>query len=160
MESMSVSVVRRSAEELFSSGLYCAESVLAALARAQGVESELLPKIATAFCSGMARTCGTCGALTGGIMGVSLALGRSRPAESVQPAYLATQRLIHDFEKEFGARDCNVLLGCDLGSPAGQAMFRERNLGERCRRYTGTAAELAARVIAEADARPQSQARA
>ena len=141
--------IRQQAEESFSSGMYCAESVVSVLAKAQGIESELLPKMATAFCSGMARTCGTCGALTGAVMGVSLALGRSQPGESVQPAYEATQKLIHEFETRFGGKDCHVLLGCDLGSAEGQATFREQGLGQRCREYTGAAAEIAAKVISE-----------
>lgn len=141
--------VRRSAEDSFASGLYCAESVLLALADAQGIESDLLPRIGTAFCSGMARSCGPCGALTGAMMGVSLALGRAQPQQSVGPAYVATQRLIREFEQEFGARDCHELLGCDLNTPEGQATFREQRLGERCAKYTGKAAEIAARLLAE-----------
>ena len=49
MDLASVLEVCRSAEELFSSGLFCAESVVLAIARAQGVEPEFLPKVATAF---------------------------------------------------------------------------------------------------------------
>ena len=147
MESQFASNVRKSAEESFASGLYCAESVVLALAKAQGIESDLLPRIATAFCSGMARSCGTCGALTGAMMGVSLALGRSEAKASVQPSYDATQRLIREFEQEFGARDCHVLLGCDLNTPQGQAMFRDQRLGQRCVQYTGKAAEIAARIV-------------
>lgn len=149
MPSQFVSDVRQSAEASFASGLYCAESVVLALAKAQGIESDLLPKVATAFCSGMARTCGTCGALTGAVMGVSLALGRSAASQSAQPSYTATQRLVREFEQAFGARDCHVLLGCDLNTPQGQAMFRENKLGERCANYTGKAAEIAARIVAE-----------
>jgi C_GCAxxG_C_C family probable redox protein len=150
MEPSAIDEVRKSAEEFFSGGLFCAESVVLAIAKAKGVESELLPKVATAFCSGMARTCGTCGALTGAIMGVSLALGRSTSNESVQPSYTATQRLIQEFEREFGSRDCHSLLGgCDLNTPEGQAMFKEQKLGQRCLQFTGKAAELAARVIVE-----------
>ena len=78
MERPSAAQVRKSAEESFAGGLYCAESVLLSLARAEGIESELLPKVATAFCGGMSRSCGTCGALTGAIMGLGLALGRSK----------------------------------------------------------------------------------
>lgn len=141
--------IRQQAEKSFSSGMHCAESVVSVLAKAQGIGSELVPRMATAFCSGMARTCGTCGALTGAIMGVSLALGRSQPGESVQPAYEATQKLIQEFETRFGGKDCHVLLGCDLGTAEGQATFRERGLGQRCRTYTGAAAEIAAKVIAE-----------
>jgi C_GCAxxG_C_C family probable redox protein len=150
MDVTSIVEVRRSAEESFSAGLFCAESVVLAIAKAQGVESELLPRVATAFCSGMARTCGTCGALTGAIMGVSLALGRSTAAESVQPSYLATQALIKRFEETFGSRDCRPLLdGCDLNTAEGQATFKERKLGARCLQYTGKAAEIAAQVIVE-----------
>lgn len=143
--------VRRNAEEAFLSGLYCAESTLVAVAEAQGIESELLPRIATGFCSGMARTCGTCGALTGAMMGLSLAFGRSRSDESVATAYTATQRLVFEFERSFGSRDCHVLLGCDLGTAEGQAIFREQRLGQRCAEYTGKAAEIAAAILAEVD---------
>jgi C_GCAxxG_C_C family probable redox protein len=150
MQPASISDVRKSAEDLFTSGLFCAESVVLSIAKAEGLDSELLPKVATAFCSGMARSCGTCGALTGAIMGVSLVLGRSSANESVQPSYTATQRLIQEFEKEFGDRDCHVLLGgCDLSTPEGQAMFKEKRLGQRCLQFTGKAAEIAARVIVE-----------
>jgi C_GCAxxG_C_C family probable redox protein len=147
MESKFISDVRQAAEESFSSGLYCAESVVLALAKAQGLESDVLPKVATAFCSGMARTCGTCGALTGAMMGVSLALGRATAGESVQPVYEATQKLVLEFEKEFGARGCSDLLGCDLGTTEGQRRFQEEKLHERCARYTSKAAEIAARII-------------
>ncbi len=149
MDSNFVSSVRESAEESFSSGLYCAESVVLALAKAQGIESDLLPKVATAFCSGMARMCGTCGALTGAMMGVSLALGRAEANKSVQPTYTAVQRLIREFEQEFGARDCNVLLGCDLNTPEGQTAFSESRLWERCEKYTSKAAEIAAHIVSE-----------
>lgn len=150
MKAAAIPEVRQSAEASFASGLFCAESVLLAIARAQGFETASLPKIATAFCSGMSRTCGTCGALTGAIMGVSLSFGRASAQESVQPAYIATQQLIRAFEKEFGSRDCAVLLGgCDLGTPEGQAGFEARKLGRRCLRITGKAAEMAAIVIVE-----------
>lgn len=158
MEAQFVSNVRRAAEDSFASGLYCAESVLLALADEMGVESELLPKVATAFCSGMGRMCGTCGALTGAMMGIGLALGRSEANQSVQPSYRATQRLIQEFEREFGGRDCHVLLGCDLNTPEGQAMFKDQKLGQRCTQYTGKAAEIAARLVVEMSTPPQPAA--
>jgi len=147
VESKIVTNTRRTAEEFFVSGLFCAESVVCALAKAQGIESELLPKLATAFCSGMSRTSGTCGALTGAMMGIGLAFGRSKTSDPVQPSYAATQRLVQEFEQEFGARDCSVLLGCDLNTPEGQAIFRENRLGKRCAKYTSKATEIAARIV-------------
>ena len=139
--------VRHHAETAFADGLYCAESVLLALAQAQGIDSALVPRIATGLCAGLARRCGPCGALTGGILGIGLALGRASPDDASQPAYAATQALIAAFEAEFGARDCHRLLGCDLGTPEGQAHFREHRLRQRCAVFTGRAAELAAQQI-------------
>ena len=150
MERAAIPEVRKSAEDLFAAGFYCAESVVMAIAEAEGLESELLPRVATGFGGGMARTGGACGALTGAIMAVGLALGRSAATESVEPTFAATRRVIEAFEREFGARDCPALLGgCDLATPEGQAMFKEQKLRRRCLRFTGGAAEIAARVIAE-----------
>lgn len=142
--------IRQAAEDAFSSGLYCAESVLSVFAKAQGVESKLVPKLATAFCSGMARTCGPCGALTGAVMGVSLSLGRTATEQTVQASYAVTQELVRKFETEFGARNCDELLGCDLATPEGQATFKENRLHERCKVYTGRAAEIAASLLSQA----------
>lgn len=149
MNNQFVVEARKPAEEAFASGLYCAESVVVALANAQGIESGLLTKAATGFCSGMARTCGTCGALTGAIMGLGLTFGRTKAGESVAHVYEATQRLVREFEISFGARDCHVLLGCNLNTPEGQATFREKRLGLRCAEYTGKAAEIAATILDE-----------
>ncbi len=150
MNQKTASEIGRTAADSFRSGLYCAESVLLALAESQGIESDLIPRISTGLCSGMARTCGTCGALSGAILGIGLALGRSAANESVEPAYKAVRQLIAEFEEEFGARDCHLLLGCDLGTQEGQEVFREKNLREACANYSGRAAEIAARIIEKA----------
>ena len=139
----------RAAEESFASGLYCAESVVLAVAKARGLESDILPRVATGFCTGMSRTCGTCGALTGAIMGIGLALGRDEAGRSVEPCYEATQRMIAEFEHEFGSGNCRDLLGCDLGTPEGQASFREDDLIVRCARFTRRAAEMAIRLVGQ-----------
>lgn len=149
METIRVAEIRKQAEETFAAGLYCAESVVLAMAKAEGIESELLPRIATAFCGGMARTCGPCGALMGGVMGIGLALGRSTSEASVQSAYVATQQLVREFEQAFGARDCQSLLGCDLGTNEGREAFRAQGLSARCAAYTAQAAEMAARAVAQ-----------
>lgn len=143
-----VAEVRRLTEEGLDSGMFCAEAVVSALARAQGIDSGLVPKMATAFCSGMSRTRGPCGALVGAVMGLGLSLGRSDPRQPTDAAYAATHELVRTFEREFGARDCDRLLGCDVGTSAGQATFHERRLQERCECYTLRAAEIAATLLA------------
>lgn len=146
-----VAEVRRLTEEAYDSGLYCAEAVLTGLAKAQGVESALVPGMATAFCSGMSRTCGTCGALTGAVMGLSLKLGRRDPLQPANAAYVATEQLVRTFEQEFGGRNCDQLLGCDIGTPEGQDRFAKEALYQRCERYTLRAAEIAATLLVKED---------
>ncbi|MDH5693402.1 MAG: C-GCAxxG-C-C family protein [Gammaproteobacteria bacterium] len=152
MNKKDIETIKKKVIHDFSNGLYCAESVVIAITKSQGIESDLLPKAATAFCSGMARTCGTCGALTGAIMGVSAVMGRSERGESVEKLYAATQKLVNTFEDEFGAKHCHELLGCDLGTPEGQDHFRNNHLHEsHCLKYAARAAEIAVTLIAGED---------
>lgn len=129
--------------ELFDSGYYCAESVLLAMAEAQGIQSDLIPKIATGFCSGMSRTGGQCGAVSGAIMGLSLLTGRSSPEESVEDNYVVVRRLIDMFERRFGSTSCRQLIGCDLNTEEGQETFGANNLVEECKRYVEETTRMA-----------------
>ncbi|NPV67410.1 MAG: C_GCAxxG_C_C family protein [Anaerolineae bacterium] len=128
--------------QAFQSGLYCAESVLLAIARSQGIESPLIPRIATGFCSGIANTRGMCGALSGAIMGLGLLLGRDTPAQSVEPVYAAVQQVLERFQAEFGSTGCYELCGCALGTPEGEARFVATNQGARCAAYVAAAVRL------------------
>ncbi len=134
-------------KELFSSGLYCAESVLKVIADEENIDSPLIPGIATGFCSGMSRTCNMCGALTGGILALNMVFGRNSSEESVEENYKAVQSLINMFENQFDTTNCQELLGCDLGSAKGQEEFNENNLHLKCQEYTGKVAELAHEII-------------
>lgn len=137
------------ARELFDSGFYCAEAVLLALAKHAGVESSVIPSIATGFCSGVSRTSGPCGAVSGAILGLNVVFGRDRAGVSVEPNYAAVRRLVSEFTAAFGSTNCRELLGCDLGTPEGQKTFRESGLRDRCREYTAVAARTAAALCAK-----------
>ena len=135
------------AKALFDSGLYCAESVLKVITEEENINSPLIPRIATGFCSGMSRTCNMCGAVTGGILALNVVFGRISPDESVEENYKAIQSLISRFKKEFGSTNCQELLGCDLDTKEGQEAFRENNLYLKCREYTGKATEFVREII-------------
>ena len=106
-----------------------------AVAESQGIESDLIPKIATGFCSGLARTGGPCGALNGGILGLNLLTGRSKPGAPVDRNYALVRALIDQFESKFGSTHCKQLTGVDLGTAEGQAKFREKNQIVNCLTY-------------------------
>jgi C_GCAxxG_C_C family probable redox protein len=143
--------IREEAESLYASGFCCSEGSLLAIARGLGIESPSIPAIASGFCGGMARTGGACGALTGAVMGLGLALGRNSTEQATQPASHATQRLVREFREIFGSADCHVLVGFD---PNGERAdinnaFNRDGRRARCSLMTGTATELAAQIIEE-----------
>ena len=136
--------------ELFESGLFCAESVLKTVAEQARLESALVPGIATGLCGGMARTGGTCGALTGGMLAIGMLRGRHSAEDSVEETYALVQKLNQEFETRFGGTNCTGLLGCDLGTTQGREQFKQDNLGERCREFTAVAAGLVMELLDEA----------
>ena len=145
---MSIQVSQRS-RELFDNGYYCAESVLLAIAEGNGIESDLIPKIATGFCSGVARTSGVCGAVNGAVMGISLTTGRSSRDETIDRCYALTQQFIEQFKERHGSTNCRQLIGCDLDSEEGRRNFAANRLIQRCQRYVEDAAGMAFALVNE-----------
>ena len=146
---MTEEIARRSGELFKSSGLYCAESVVLAIADGKGLRSDLIPKMATGFCSGLSRTCGMCGAVNGAIMAISLFHGRNSGKDSVDPVYTRARKLLEHFAKEFGSTNCRELTGCDLGTKEGLAYFKENDLRKKCIHYTEAATRMALTLIEE-----------
>lgn len=141
------------AKRNFNSEYNCAESVLLAVSKQpgvarQGVES-LVPRIASGFGGGIARNGDICGALAGGTMAISLALGRDRPDESRDPCYRAVDRFYNDFVEAFGTCKCRELTGLDLKTPAGIEAYRNKIHTERCNHIVAWAAERAHQIIQE-----------
>jgi len=135
--------VPKRARDLFDSELYCAESVLLAISEAKEIESEFIPKIATGFCSGMARTSGLCGAVSGGMMGLNLAIGRSNSDVPVDDNYAVIQNFLTAFEEKFGSTNCMELVECDLATEEGQLAFVENNRKAQCLDYVEEATRIA-----------------
>lgn len=135
--------------ELFRSGWYCAESVLISIAESRHIQSDFIPRIATGFCSGMARTGGQCGAVSGAIMAINLFKGRQSPTESVDGSYALVRELMKQFAEQFGSTNCRMLLGCDLDTPEGQQTFRANQLIERCYDYAEGATRMAMSLLEE-----------
>lgn len=140
--------VEREAQKLMGQGWLCAESVLMAVTRARGLESPLIPRMATAFCSGLSRTCGTCGAVTGGILAISLLAGRDTPdRELLDLAYAPVQEFVEGFVAAYESTNCFDITGCDFRTPEGQARYKEANLKETCLECVGLATRLALQAL-------------
>jgi C_GCAxxG_C_C family probable redox protein len=120
---------------------------LLAVAEHLEIRSDIIPRIATGFCSGVARTGGLCGAVSGGIMAIGLALGRNAPADSIDPCYLAVHSFLDRFSDQFQAITCLELTGVHLGTPEGQAGFREKGQFKNCVNYAGEATRLVVEIL-------------
>lgn len=119
------------------------------MAESKDIQSEIIPKISTGFCAGIARTSGICGAVTGGIMAISLLYGRSSPDEPIEKSYIPVQKFIEIFENKFGSTNCKQLTGIDLGTEDGRKRFISENKIEQCRKYAEEAARMVMLVIEE-----------
>ena len=104
------------AEENFKSGLNCAQSVLMAFAGDFGAEPGTARRIARGFGSGMG-TGDTCGAVSGGVMAISLYVSDEGDAALAKKR---TYELVREFKKRFsketGSLMCRNLLGYDINN--------------------------------------------
>ena len=139
--------VSQKSKDLFQSGYYCAESVLLSIAEEKGIESDLIPKIASGFCSGMARTGGLCGAVSGAMLALNLVTGRSTPEESIEENYVGIRELLNSFAEKFGSTNCMELLESHLGTEEGQKKYEENNRFVQCLEYVGEATRMALEKI-------------
>jgi C_GCAxxG_C_C family probable redox protein len=122
---------------------------LLSVAEGKSIQSELIPRIATGFCGGIARTSGICGAVSGAVMAISIYYGRSLPDEPIDKSYIPIQKIIELFENKFGSTKCRELTGCDLGTEEGRRRFSAMNILETCRGYTEEATKMAMSIIEE-----------
>jgi C_GCAxxG_C_C family probable redox protein len=94
----------------------------------------------------MARTGGMCGAVSGGILAISLILGRNTPTDPVDPCYQAVRRFVEQFTAQYGSVSCLELTGVHLGTPEGQAAFKEKDQITACNSYVSKAARIVLEV--------------
>jgi len=126
----------------FDSGYGCAESVLKSIAEHKGIDSVLIPRIASGFCGGVANNGGMCGAVLGGIMALNIIYGRDKPEDDKTVNYQKVQQFIKDFESKFGSTSCPGLIDCDLSSEKGKQKFSDLNLHQKCADFTGEATRM------------------
>jgi C_GCAxxG_C_C family probable redox protein len=120
---------------------------LLAVAEHENIHSDIIPRIATGFCSGMARTGGMCGAVSGGIMAIGLLLGRNSPTDAIDPCYQAVRTFLERFAAKYKALCCLELTGVYLGTPEGRETFKEKGQIRECTNYVGEAARMVVEVV-------------
>lgn len=132
--------------DYFALDYHCAESVLLAVTEQWEIKSDLVPWISTGFCGGIARTCGMCGAVSGAIMCIGIAMKRNSIEDPDDDLYATVRELLALFEKKFGSINCAELTGCDLGMEKGYEKFETENISEKCGEFVREAIRLTLRL--------------
>jgi C_GCAxxG_C_C family probable redox protein len=148
-------VIDERATRYFNSGYNCAESVLLAVNKnidpTSGNTGTSIPRMATGFGGGIAKNGDTCGAVTGAVIAISLALGRDTSGESRDRCYDAVDRFYNDFVRVFGTCKCRELTGLDLKNQAEMDAYRAKIHADVCSPIVAWAAKRSQQIIQSDD---------
>jgi C_GCAxxG_C_C family probable redox protein len=136
------SAAAKRASTHYQNGLHCAEAVLLAVIESAGApDNPLLPRVATCFGGGVARTKEElCGALAGGLMAVGCLHGRERPGQSWNVAVALAGEIRSRFTQFYGSTCCSDIL---------EALGPQEN-AHLCHELAGETAALVCRVLNDA----------
>ena len=136
--------------EKFNQGYNCAQSVIYAYSEKLNLPKDLILKVSNGFGGGMGRTQEVCGAISGGIMVLSLLYGRGENDDKTKQDYNYTKvrELISKFQNKFDSVHCKTLLdGCEILTAEGQNKFRSEGLVLRCNSYISQTIEILEEII-------------
>jgi C_GCAxxG_C_C family probable redox protein len=138
------------ADARFQNGYSCSQSVFSALAEQWNIGPEVSLRIAAGFGGGIARTAGTCGCVTGGIMALGLTQREISP-EGKEKTYEVCRQFMRAFEDRNGSLLCSGLLGCDISTPEGRAKAHQDGLTHaRCTKFVRDAVEIVESLLHKA----------
>lgn len=134
----------KKAAEHFREGYNCAQSVLLTMLDHLNLTNELVPKIATGFGGGIGRCGSVCGALTGGVMAISVIYGTNEPLMKKRlKAYQTAQKFYEQFEAQNGSVMCKELIGFNLSVPEQRDKAAKTNaFEEKCTVFVTKACEI------------------
>jgi C_GCAxxG_C_C family probable redox protein len=139
---------------LFDSGFNCAESVLSVLAsrlsRQRRTCGCAVPSAATGFGCGIGRDGSTCGALSGVVLAVGLAMNHKEAAdlERKYRVYDLVSKMLTDFKMKFGSTLCRDLSGYNLRDKEERLRYRAQRVQDKtCSKFVRWCADYGAQLI-------------
>lgn len=134
----------------FKEGFSCSQAVLSTYGNQFGLNHELALKVSGAFGGGMGRMGETCGAVTGAIMVIGLKYGKTRvdDEQTKEKAYSLVQEFVDKFKSRNGSIICRELLGCDISTPEGRKIVKDKQLiTTRCPKFVQDAVEIIEEIL-------------
>jgi C_GCAxxG_C_C family probable redox protein len=138
---------------LHSGGSSCSQAAFTVFAADFGMDEALAHKISTGLGGGMGRMGLTCGAISGGVLALSLAFGSEvgSDQEAKMTTYEAVSKLITAMERKHGSTQCRDLLdGANLWTEEGRAAVKAGDLGNKvCNRLVADVVDYVETLLPE-----------
>lgn len=118
---------------LHAAGSACSQAVFTVFAKDFGLDEGLAHRLSGGLGGGIGRTGQTCGALSGGVLALSLAFGAASSADqdAKLKTYEVTKRFLDKMTARFGSTQCKVLLrGADLWTQSGRDKVKAEGLSD------------------------------
>ena len=137
---------KANALRLFKERFNCSQAVFCAYRQEHELDEPTALKLATAFGAGVAGTGRSlCGAVTGGLMAISMKHGREDLAsvDAKVKTYQLGAQFMAEFEAKHGSCKCEDILGLNIGTPEGHAQANQQKLFEtKCLEVVESAADI------------------
>ena len=134
----------------FKEGFSCSQALLSTYGAQFGLNREMALKVSGAFGGGMGRMAETCGAVTGAFMVIGLKYGKTRveDEQTKEKAYSLVKEFVDKFKSRNGSIICRELLGCDISTPKGMTLAKEKKLiATLCPKFVQDAAEIIEQIL-------------
>jgi C_GCAxxG_C_C family probable redox protein len=129
----------------FNQGFSCSQAILSSFGEQFGLDRDTALKLAAGFGGGMGRMAGTCGAVTGAFMVLGLKYGATSPddRQAKELTYERVREFATRFKERNGSVECRELLGCDISTPEGHQIVKDKGLlSTLCPKFVRDAGEV------------------
>ena len=134
----------------FKQRFNCSQALFVAFRDAERIDEKTALKLATVFGAGVACTGGTCGAVSGALMAISMKHGRGDldAVDAKTQTYKLGRRFMDEFKKQNGSCICEELLGMNIADPENMAKAQAAGVFEtKCYDLVKSAAEILDRML-------------
>jgi C_GCAxxG_C_C family probable redox protein len=131
----------------FSQHYSCSQSVFSAFAPRFGLTDEQAIKLASPFGGGIAHQGHVCGAVTGALMAIGLARGKTDPKDK-DAVYQVAQAFMQKFEEKHGTVLCRELIDYDMRVPEEYQAARDQKVFTTlCPNFVQSAVEIVVELL-------------
>lgn len=136
--------------EIYKQRFNCSQAIFVAFRDVERLDEQTALKLGTMFGAGVACTGGTCGAVTGALMALSMKHGRGDVAsvDAKTKTYQLGRAFMDEFRKQHGSCICQELLGMNIGVPENMAKAQAMGLFQtQCYELVKSAAQILDRML-------------